>query len=136
VTLAWETVSEQDNAGFNVLRGETADGPWVQVNATMIPAATPGSSEGHSYTWGDPLVLTAGQTVYYLLEDVDFSGVAAQHGPVSVTADAVAAPAGPNAVRLSGFGAAAGAFPFALPLAGLALAAAGAAGARGLRRRK
>ncbi len=61
VTLAWETVSETDNAGFNVYRAEGGsvgdrpqqEGTWVRLNAALIPAAAPGSSEGHAYTWTD-----------------------------------------------------------------------------------
>ena len=54
VTLAWETVSETDNAGFNIDRADSEAGPWTRLNAALIPAATPGSSQGHIYTWVDP----------------------------------------------------------------------------------
>ena len=39
VILAWETVSEQNNAGFNVHRAASAEGPWTQLNETLIACA-------------------------------------------------------------------------------------------------
>lgn len=99
VTLTWETVTEQDNAGFNIYRGESEVGPWVQANAALIPAAAPGSTEGRSYRWTDS-VAQPGTTIWYLLEDLDLSGTATRHGPVSVRLLA------PNAVRVTGFAAA------------------------------
>lgn len=147
VALAWETVSENDNAGFNVYRAEggsvgdrpqQADGArsetgpsgeWVRLNAALIPSAAPGSSEGHAYTWTDATALP-GARYAYLLEDVAFDGTPTRHAPITV-----AAAGAPNAVGLAAFGGATG-----LPritrieriplLAGLALVALAAAGAR------
>ncbi len=75
VTLAWETVSEADNAGFNVYRAESELGPWTRVNDALIPAAAPGSSEGHAYAWTDATAQP--NTVYvYRLESVALDGTA------------------------------------------------------------
>jgi hypothetical protein len=127
VTLAWETVSETSNAGFNVYRSESDAGPWTQVNAVLIPAKAPGSAEGQAYTWTDASA-EAGMTYFYQLEDVALSGETTRHDPVSV------ALMGPNAVGLAGFGAAATTSAPALAgLAGIALAALAGAG---LRRRR
>ncbi len=127
VTLAWETVSETSNAGFNVYRSESDAGPWTQVNAVLIPAKAPGSAEGQAYTWTDASA-EAGMTYFYQLEDVALSGETTRHDPVSV------ALMGPNAVGLAGFGAAAATSGPALAgLAGIALAALAGAG---LRRRR
>jgi len=127
VTLAWETVSETGNAGFNVYRSTSDAGPWTQVNAVLIPAKAPGSAEGQAYTWTDASA-EAGMTYFYQLEDVALSGVTTLHAPVSV------ALMGPNAVGLAGFGAAATTSAPALAgLAGIALAALAGAG---LRRRR
>ncbi len=113
VTLAWETVSEMDNAGFNVYRSESAAGPWMQVNAALIPAAAPGSAEGHAYTWVDAGV-QPGLTYFYRLEDVALSGATTLHDPVSVTLPA------PTAVGLASF-TAASTTPALAGLAGLGL---------------
>ncbi len=116
VTLGWETVSERDNAGFNVYRAESGsvgDRPqqessgadplrmtgWVRLNDALIAAAAPGSSEGHSYAFTDATA-AQGATYWYALEDVALDGTLTRHAPVSVTV------AQPNAVGLAGFGAA------------------------------
>lgn len=90
VILAWETVSETANAGFNVYRatgGSVADRPqqdWVRLNPTLIPAVTPGSSGGHVYTWVD-VTATPDASYVYRLEAVDLAGNGADLGVVSVT---------------------------------------------------
>lgn len=85
VTLTWETVSEVDNAGFNLYRAESADGPWVQLNAALIPSPTPGGASGASYQWLDTTA-AAGRLHWYRLEAVDVNGAAETVGLVSVTA--------------------------------------------------
>ncbi len=137
VTLAWETVSETENAGFNVYRADSSlavgdDGSsgvdplrmtgWVRVNETLIPALTPGSTQGNAYTWTDAAAPTG--TTWYMLEDVDLNGAATRHEPVSVTV------AEPNAVGMAGFGAAGTALPALGGLGALALAALAGAAAR------
>ena len=126
VTLAWETVSETNNLGFNVYRGESVDGPWTQLNAEMIPAAAPGSSQGSAYTWTDATA-TAGATYFYVLEDVALDGSLTRHDPVSVST-----PAAPNAVGMAGFAATA----TGPGLAGLAAVVLAALAGAGLRRRR
>jgi len=82
VILKWKTASEIDNAGFNIYRSEKG-GPYVRINDDIIPAE--GSPvEGAAYEFVDTDVNN--RTSYrYILEDVDFNGNAAQHGPVSAT---------------------------------------------------
>jgi len=82
VTLAWETAAEIDNAGFNLYRAASADGPWTQVNGALI-AAQGGPASGVAYSFLDQ-GLTAG-TYYYRLEDVDYNGATTLHGPVPAT---------------------------------------------------
>ena len=74
VALRWETVSEQDNAGFNLYRAASEAGPWAPLNDTLIPAATPGSSEGHSYAWTDTTA-QPDTRYFYRLDAVDRFGV-------------------------------------------------------------
>jgi hypothetical protein len=83
VTLAWETGTEVNNAGFNLWRSEAADGPYTKINDALIPAEGDAVS-GASYTYTDTDVVK-GVTYYYKLEDVDIHGVSTFHGPVSAT---------------------------------------------------
>ncbi len=79
VVVLWETGTEIDNAGFNIYRAVSPDGPWVKVNNVLI-AAEGDPVAGTSYT----LVDTPGRGVfYYRLEDIDLSGVATLHEAVS-----------------------------------------------------
>ena len=80
VTIVWETASEVDNAGFNVYRSKRSDGTYKKVNGKLIPAQGNGAV-GASYSFED----TPGRgAFYYKLEDVDYNGVSAMHGPVKV----------------------------------------------------
>ena len=128
VTVTWETVSEFNNAGFNLYRGLQADGSDRALLAS-VPAQSPGSTQGAAYSYEDAAV-EAGQTYWYWLEDIDLSGATTLHGPVSATVSV------PTAVTLTSVSAS----PAAATGAGLAwlLAVAGLAGAAGavLRRRR
>ncbi len=98
VRVAWETVSEQGNQGFNLLRGTSAEAPERQLNETLIASEAPESSEGYSYEWVDTEV-QAGTTYYYWLETVDTSGMTNRTGPVRATYEA------PTSITLGGLGA-------------------------------
>jgi hypothetical protein len=83
IILAWETESEIDNVGFNIYRAEAEDGEYIKINASLIPAR--GSvAQGAAYKFVDWKV-EKDKTYYYKLEDIDRSGIAAQHGPVSAS---------------------------------------------------
>ncbi|MFZ2360765.1 MAG: proprotein convertase P-domain-containing protein, partial [Anaerolineae bacterium] len=107
VQVRWETVSELDNAGFNLYRGASPDGWERRLNTTLIPSQSPGNPSGFVYTWDDYADLVSGTTYYYWLEDVAISGATTMHGPVSVDFTV------PTAVTLSGLRAS--------PAAGMAL---------------
>jgi hypothetical protein len=83
VLVSWETVSETGNAGFNLYRSETPDGPGQMLNTALIPSQNPGATAGAAYAWQDFAVQPDG-TVYYWLEDVSLAGATTMHGPVSV----------------------------------------------------
>jgi hypothetical protein len=83
VILTWETESEIDNAEFNIYRAESEDGEYVKINSSPIPAKG-SATESASYRYID-LTTKRGTTYYYKLEDVDLSGIATMHGPVSAT---------------------------------------------------
>lgn len=99
VLATWETASELNNLGFNLYRGASAAGPDRQLNATLIPSQSPGSSGGYAYTWEDRADLAPGATYFYWVEDVDISGAATMHGPVSVDFSV------PTAVQVAGLAA-------------------------------
>jgi hypothetical protein len=82
VALGWTTAAEIDNAGFNVYRATTPDGPYTQVNGALIAAAGDPTS-GASYSLLDKGL--APGTYHYKLEDIDLNGVATLHGPVAAT---------------------------------------------------
>jgi hypothetical protein len=81
VTLAWETGTELDNAGFNLYRAMLKDGPYTQVNDALIVAQGDPVS-GASYSFADA---PGYGTFYYQLEDIDYYGVSTLHGPVKAT---------------------------------------------------
>ena len=121
IQVTWDTVSEINNAGFNLYRDTSAEGPGIKLNESLIPSQAPNSSTGFSYSFTDSAGLVPGTTYTYRLEDVSFSGTTAAHDPVSVIYGTA-----PNAVGLASFGAASS-LPAALPFAGLILTALGAA---------
>jgi hypothetical protein len=126
IQLSWETVSEANNAGFNLYRSASPAAPDALL--AFVPSQAPGSTQGASYSFDDTQV-SAGQTWYYWLEDVDLNGATSLHGPVSATLQA------PTAVTLDALQAQA-ANPGGLPTWGaLAAALIAAAGVLGVRRR-
>lgn len=110
VVVEWTTESEVDTAGFNLYRSERLDGPYVKVNAALIP----GSSDpllGGKYVYTDTNVV-AGHTYYYKLEDVELDGTTTLHGPIEVVAEASSPSAFANITAL---------WPLAVLIAVLAL---------------
>lgn len=84
VVVEWKTGTELDTAGFNLYRGESQDGPFGKINATLIPASND-ALVGGKYRYEDTNV-APGKTYYYQLEDVELSGTTTRHGPIVVTA--------------------------------------------------
>ena len=84
VAVTWETVSELQNAGFNLYRSANDYEAGERINAELIPSQAPGSAQGFAYQFDD-LDVTPGQTYWYTLEDVALAGGTALHGPVSAT---------------------------------------------------
>lgn len=78
VVLHWETATELDNLGFNVLRKpEIGGGPWEIVNASLIPAQGDPLG-GAAYSFEDAN-LTNGVRYRYRLEDIDLAGINMLH---------------------------------------------------------
>jgi len=85
VLVTWETASEVDNLGFNVLRSTSVVGEKVRLNNQLVPTnLPPGSMLGSVYEFTDLDNLELGKVYYYWLEDVDFYGVTYINGPVAV----------------------------------------------------
>ena len=99
VQVAWQTVSEINNTGFNLYRSISATGPGDLL--AFVPTQNPGSTQGASYSYQDSAV-TPGETYWYWLEDVSTSGATTRHGPVSATVQT------PTAVAVTQFSASGG----------------------------
>jgi hypothetical protein len=84
IVIEWSTESELDIAGFNLLRGESLEGPFTRINPQLIPPSKDPLTGG-DYAYED-MDLKPGVTYYYVLEDIDISGAINQHGPIAQTA--------------------------------------------------
>ena len=71
--INWTTESEQDNAGFNILRSSTQNGEFQQVNVKLIKGAGT-TGERSTYTWTDTTT-KPNNVYYYQIEDVSYAGV-------------------------------------------------------------
>lgn len=80
-TIRWTTASEVDSFGFDVFRGESAEGPFVRLNAKPIAGAGT-SDESHSYAWVDDTIDPA-KEYYYYVESISIDGVREKFTPVS-----------------------------------------------------
>lgn len=86
VEIEWETVTETNNAGFNLYRGLSSEGERFLISQGLI-AAKGEELKGGSYSFTDHDA--AEDIAYYWLEDVDLQGKATMHGPVSAGAASV-----------------------------------------------
>lgn len=71
VEITWETATEQDTAGFYLYRSIEPEGEFTIINGDNIVNSLGSPVSGASYTYFDDAV-TAGQTYYYVLEEVEF----------------------------------------------------------------
>ena len=85
ILISWETVTETNNLGFNIMRAESVDGEQVQINPELIMSdLAPGDMFGSAYEYLDKTAVE-GVTYYYWLVDVplDSGDLPGIHGPVS-----------------------------------------------------
>ncbi len=73
VVIRWTTESSLENAGFNLLRGESRPGPFTQINRGLIAGAGT-TGERRTYTFTDSAAKPR-VSYYYRLEEVSFGGV-------------------------------------------------------------
>jgi len=84
LTISWETESELDIIGFNLLRSESEDGPYEKINPELIPPANdPNVGGEHTYVDHD---VVNGVTYFYILETIDRQGNSSKSDPVAITA--------------------------------------------------
>ena len=72
VVIRWTTESELDNAGFNILRSDSRNGEFKQVNSELVQGAGT-TGERNTYEWVDETA-KLGVVYYYQIEDVSFAG--------------------------------------------------------------
>lgn len=85
ILISWETVTETNNLGFNIVRAESVDGERTQVNPELIMSElAPGDMFGAAYEYLDVTAIE-GVTYYYWLIDVplDDGDLPGLHGPIS-----------------------------------------------------
>jgi hypothetical protein len=82
--LIWVTLSEINNAGWNVYRAETEFyQESVQINPELIPGGGT-TTETVSYSFTDEYEVKKGNAYWYFLESVDFGGNAESYGPIKL----------------------------------------------------
>lgn len=94
VTVNWTTSAEVNNAGFNVLRADSADATGAALNGNLIASAASAGS-GAAYSYADATVGVG--TYYYWVEAIATDGTAQVFGPVEVVTQA------PTSAALSAF---------------------------------
>jgi hypothetical protein len=84
IEVRWQTETEFDTAGFNMVRSTNKDGPFERINDRLIAGASDPAA-GSDYLFVDADIV-AGETYYYRLEDVELDGDITQHALISTTA--------------------------------------------------
>jgi hypothetical protein len=77
INVEWTTATELNTAGFNIYRSQQPDGDFEKINSQMIPAKG-NTTTGSAYQFTDEQV-KAGQTYYYVLEEIELTGSSKQY---------------------------------------------------------
>lgn len=77
IQIEWTTATEQNTAGFQLYRSTSPDGEFVLITNEIIPSVG-NSLSGGSYSYLDNDV-TAGDTYYYLLEEIEYDNTVNQY---------------------------------------------------------
>jgi hypothetical protein len=81
VQIDWTTGTEQDTAGFHLLRSTRADRNAAERISTALIPARGTASQGASYRWLDQHAL-ASVEYYYWLQEYEIGGARHEYGPV------------------------------------------------------
>jgi len=84
IKIKWRTSSEIDNLGFNILRSNSENGTYTQINDDLIKKKKNAVS-GAKYKFKDRKI-TGGKIYYYKLEDIDSTSGSTIRGPFKVKA--------------------------------------------------
>ena len=84
IIIEWATASELEVAGFNILRAENPDGPFIQINDSLVPSSGDPLTGGE-YSYQD-FSVEGGKNYTYQLQEVELSGAVAIHGPIEAKA--------------------------------------------------
>jgi len=88
IDLVWMTSGEQNNAGFAVIRAETIGGHYQLLDSYQTLTSLGGQGTTvlpMQYSYTDSRSIIPGQTYYYRLEQVDFSGQKRRSETIAVT---------------------------------------------------
>ena len=85
IEVQWETESEFDTVGFNVLRSEAASGNFVRINEIIIPGSVD-ATLGGSYQFVDTNV-EPGTVYYYRLEDIEYDNTTKLHQIIEASSE-------------------------------------------------
>jgi hypothetical protein len=79
-TVRWSTASEVENFGFDVYRGDSAEGPWTRLTEQPVLGAGT-SDEVHKYEYVDRSI-DPHKAYYYWVESISITGVREHFTPV------------------------------------------------------
>ncbi len=84
VLIDWETVTETNNFGFNIMRAESVDGERIQINPEMIFSShAPGDPFGSTYEYLDETAVPGTEYFYWLVDVPLDSSEPGIYGPIS-----------------------------------------------------
>lgn len=81
IVIRWQNAKGYDTYGFNVLRGETREGPFTKLNQDIILASTTSKPDTDYMFVDQPLEI--GKIYYYYVESVNYAGQKKQMTPLS-----------------------------------------------------
>jgi parallel beta-helix repeat protein len=83
IRLQWQTESEKDNLGWHVFRADNPQGPFMKISQKIIAGAGHSSKPRH-YSYLDSIVHRSAITLYYYLEQTDYTGQSTVSDTISI----------------------------------------------------